>query len=32
MPPADVAAAPLSGRVLLLDPGVRGLPAPLFSG
>jgi sugar lactone lactonase YvrE len=26
------AAEPLSGQVLLLDPGVRGLPAPVFAG
>ena len=26
------AAAPLSGQVLLLDPGVRGLSAPVFAG
>jgi len=30
--PAVRAAAPLSGQVLLLDPGCRGVPAPLFAG
>jgi len=29
---AELAAAPLSGRVLLLDPDARGLPTPLFAG
>ncbi len=29
---AELADAPLSGQVLLLDPGVRGLPAPRFAG
>ncbi|GAA0439256.1 hypothetical protein Acor_68870 [Acrocarpospora corrugata] len=29
---AAVADAPLSGRVLLLDPGARGLPTPAFGG
>lgn len=30
--PAALAEAPLSGRVLLLDPGTRGLPTPAFAG
>jgi sugar lactone lactonase YvrE len=29
---AALAAAPLSGQVLLVDPGVRGLPSPAFAG
>src|SRR6185295_15796367 len=29
---AELAAAPLSGQVLLIDPGVRGLPTALFTG
>ena len=29
---AALAEAPLSGRVLLLDPDVRGLPTPAFAG
>ncbi|GIH22207.1 hypothetical protein Aph01nite_05170 [Acrocarpospora phusangensis] len=29
---AALAEAPLSGQVLLLDPGARGLPAPEFAG
>lgn len=30
--PSELADAPLSGQVLLLDPDARGLPAPLFAG
>ena len=29
---AELAAAPLSGHVLLLDPDARGLPTPVFAG
>jgi sugar lactone lactonase YvrE len=29
---AELVDAPLSGQVLLLDPGVRGLVAPRFTG
>ncbi len=29
---AQLADAPLSGKVLLLDPGCRGLPTPMFAG
>ena len=30
--PDELAEAPLSGQVLLLDPGARGLPTPAFAG
>jgi sugar lactone lactonase YvrE len=30
--PAQLADAPLSGKVLLLDPGCRGLPTSMFAG
>ena len=30
--PAELADAPLSGQVLLLDPDARGLPTPVFAG
>jgi sugar lactone lactonase YvrE len=30
--PTELAAAPLSGQVLLVDPGVRGRPTPVFAG
>ena len=32
MSPAQLAEAPLSGQVLMLDPGCRGMPASTFSG